>query len=71
MTVDEQPWVVDAPNILAVPKAMLREHRGRLGSADPLRVQSAIDFMLRVLLTAAVVRRLGRQSVRMADNHCT
>ena len=47
VTVDEQSWVVDAPNILAVPKAMLREHRGRLGSADQLRVESAIDFMLR------------------------
>lgn len=47
VTVDEQPWVVDAPNILAVPKALLREHRGRLGSADQLRVESAVDFMLR------------------------
>lgn len=47
VTVDEQPWVVDVPTILAVPKAMLREHRGRLRSADPLRVESAVDFMLR------------------------
>jgi hypothetical protein len=30
-----------------VPKALLREHRGRLASDDQLRVESAIEFMLR------------------------
>ena len=30
MTVDEHSWVVDAPNVLAVPKAKVREHRDRL-----------------------------------------
>lgn len=47
VTIDGQPWVVDTPNILAVPKALLRVHGGRLGSADQLRVESAIDFLLR------------------------
>jgi hypothetical protein len=45
--VDDQSWVVDTPNVLAVPKTLLRERRGRLASEDPLRVEAAIDFMLR------------------------
>jgi hypothetical protein len=40
-------WVVDTPNVLAIPLAILREHRGRLTADDQLRVESAIDFMLR------------------------
>ena len=37
---------MDTPNILAEPNAMLLEPRGRLGSADHLRVDLAIDLML-------------------------
>lgn len=44
---DKQSWVVDTPNVLAVPKALLRERRGRLAADDQLRVETAIDFMLR------------------------
>lgn len=44
---DGQSWVLDAPNILAVPTALLRHPRGRLSSDDQLRVEAALDFMLR------------------------
>ncbi len=40
-------WVVDTPSVLAVPKALLREHRGHLSADDQLRVETAIDFMSR------------------------
>jgi len=38
---------VDTPNVLAVPKALLREHRGRLAFEEQLRVEAAVDFMSR------------------------
>ncbi len=47
VTADELPWAVDAPNILAVPKALLRERRGHLTAEDRLRVEATSDFMLR------------------------
>jgi hypothetical protein len=42
-----QGWLLDTPNMLAVPAAMLRNHVGRLGSDEQLRVDGCIDFMLR------------------------
>ena len=42
-----QSWVADTPNVLAVPKLLLRDACGRLGAEDQLRIESAIDFMLR------------------------
>ena len=42
-----QVWLLDTPNILAVPAAMLRSHVGRLGSDEQLLVETSIDFMLR------------------------
>ncbi len=47
VNVDGQSWVVDTPNVLAVPKALLRDFQGRLASEDQMRVEAAIDFMLR------------------------
>jgi hypothetical protein len=39
--------VVDTPNILAVPTALLRNPVTRVGSRDQLAVEAAIEFMLR------------------------
>jgi hypothetical protein len=47
LLLDGQHWVLDAPNILAVPLAWLRKPQGRLPADDRLRVESALDFMLR------------------------
>ena len=47
LQVASQVWLVDTPNILAVPAAMLRNHVGRLGSDEQLLVENSIDFMLR------------------------
>ena len=40
-------WLLDTPNILAVPAALLRNHAGRLGSDEQLLVETSIDFLLR------------------------
>jgi hypothetical protein len=40
-------WLMDTPNILAVPASILRTRVARLPSEDQMRVESAIDFMLR------------------------
>jgi hypothetical protein len=47
VVLDGQSWVLDAPNFLAVPTALLRQARGRLLVDDQLRVEAALDFMLR------------------------
>ena len=47
ITVDGQAWLLDTPNILAVPATLLRARHGRLSSNDQLRVEAALDFMLR------------------------
>ena len=47
LTVDGQPWIADTPNILAVPAVLLRLKVERLASDDQLRIESALDFMLR------------------------
>lgn len=47
LMLEGQPWLLDAPNILAVPTILLRQRQGRLLPDDQLRVESAMDFMLR------------------------
>ena len=42
-----EDWLLDTPNMLAVPAAVLRESIGRVGRDEQLLVDSAIDFMLR------------------------
>jgi hypothetical protein len=45
--VDHQAYVMDAPNLLAVPGVLLRERAGRLSPSDQLIAESCIEFMLR------------------------
>jgi hypothetical protein len=40
-------WVMDTPNMLSVQASLLRAQVARLPAEDQLRVESAIDFMLR------------------------
>ena len=40
-------YVLDTPNFLAVPNALLRLRAGRLSSSEQLMAESCIDFMLR------------------------
>ena len=45
--VDRQEYVMDSPNLLAVPASLLRQKAGRLSSGDQLIAESCIEFMLR------------------------
>ncbi|NML63389.1 hypothetical protein HHL21_20310 [Massilia sp. RP-1-19] len=45
--VDQQQYVMDTPNLLAVPASLLRRQAGRLSSSDQLIAESCIEFMLR------------------------
>lgn len=45
--VDHQEYVMDAPNLLAVPASLLRQQAGRLSPSDQLIAESCIEFMLR------------------------
>ncbi len=45
--VDQLEYVMDAPNLLAVPASLLRQHAGRLSASDQLVAESCIEFMLR------------------------
>lgn len=45
--VDHQEYVMDTPNLLAVPASLLRQRSGRLTSGDQLIAESCIEFMLR------------------------
>jgi hypothetical protein len=45
--VDLQHYVMDAPNLLAVPAILLRQQAGRLAPSDQLIAESCIEFMLR------------------------
>lgn len=45
--VDLQEYVMDAPNLLAVPASLLRRHAGRLSASDQSVAESCIEFMLR------------------------
>lgn len=47
LMLDGQVWLLDAPNILAVPAVLLRQRQGHLPSDDQLQVESTLDFMLR------------------------
>lgn len=45
--VDHQEYVMDTPNLLAVPASLLRQRAGRLSPSDQSVAESCIDFMLR------------------------
>jgi hypothetical protein len=45
--VDPQQYLMDTPNLLAVPASLLRQQAGRLSSSDQLIAESCIEFMLR------------------------
>ena len=47
LSVSAEIWLLDTPNILAVPALLLRSHVARLPGADQLEVEAALDFMLR------------------------
>jgi hypothetical protein len=40
-------WLLDTPNIVAVPMTVLRAGVGRLSADEQMLVEAAIDFMLR------------------------
>ncbi len=45
--VNQQEYVMDTANLLAVPASLLRQRAGRLSSSDQLIAASCIEFMLR------------------------
>lgn len=45
--IDRQEYVLDTPNLLAVPASLLRQRAGRLSSSEQLIAESCIEFMLR------------------------
>jgi hypothetical protein len=45
--VGDREYVMDTPNLLAVPATLLRQQAGRLSSSDQLIAESCIEFMLR------------------------
>ncbi|MES2018534.1 MAG: CcdB family protein [Pseudomonadota bacterium] len=47
LEVDQQQYVMDTPNLLAVPASLLRQQAGRLSASDQLIAESCIEFMLR------------------------
>ncbi|MES2316983.1 MAG: CcdB family protein [Pseudomonadota bacterium] len=47
IAVDQQDYILDTPNLLAVPASLLRQRAGRLSSGDQLIAESCMDFMLR------------------------
>lgn len=47
LEVDQQEYVMDTPNLLAVPASLLRQRAGRLSSSEQLIAESCIEFMLR------------------------
>jgi hypothetical protein len=44
---DRREYVMDTPNLLAVPASLLRQHAGRLSTGDQMIAESCIEFMLR------------------------
>ena len=44
---DRRAYVMDTPNLLAVPASLLRQHAGRLSTGDQMIAESCIEFMLR------------------------
>ena len=47
LNIAAETWLLDTPNILAVPTALLRNPVSRLASDEQLRVEASLDFMLR------------------------
>jgi len=42
-----QPFILDTPNMLAVPLRLLRKPLGRVEGEQQLAIEAALDFMLR------------------------
>ena len=45
--VNQQDYVMDTPNLLAVPGNVLRRRAGRLAATDQSMAETCIEFMLR------------------------
>lgn len=45
--INHSHYVLDTPNLLAVPTVLLRQRAGRLSTSDQLVVESCMEFMLR------------------------
>lgn len=45
--VNDRDYILDAPNLLAVPTSLLRRQTGRLSAGDQLITESCMEFMLR------------------------
>lgn len=45
--VDQRQYVMDTPNLLAVPASLLRQRAGRLSASDQLIAESCMEFMQR------------------------
>ncbi|MES2262783.1 MAG: CcdB family protein [Pseudomonadota bacterium] len=45
--IDQQEYVMDTANLLAVPASLLRQRAGRLSPSEQLIAESCIEFMLR------------------------
>lgn len=45
--VGQHDFVLDTPNLLAVPALLLRQHVGRLSSSEQMLAESCMEFMLR------------------------
>lgn len=47
MSLGQEKYILDTPNLLAVPGSLLRKKAGRLSSDDQLIAESCIEFILR------------------------
>jgi CcdB protein len=47
LAIDGANYVIDTPNLLAVPAALLRNAVLRLGASDQAAAEASIEFMLR------------------------
>ena len=45
--IGRQQYLLDTPNLLAVPASLVRQQAGRLSSNEQLIAESCIEFMLR------------------------
>ncbi len=47
LNIQQTSYLMDTPNLLAVPNALLRHPVGRLGPAEQALAEASIEFMLR------------------------
>lgn len=47
LNIQDGSYVMDTPNLLSVPAALLRQPIGRLGSQEQSMAEASIEFMLR------------------------